>query len=159
MFLERKNYSIYLFPQHNKRTGDNPLSLHRGVSSILFLTHVLLYTLFVLSQVECKQFVSIFLSLLENDERYAEWNTTIIILSCFCKSATGCVVCINRAVVDTVVPHIDIPRLSPGADCMLCTIWYNYACITSCLVSLSRPIYGTTLPCFSYSASGLPFSH
>lgn len=121
-FLKRKNYSIYLFPQHNKRTGYNSPSLHRGVSSCIFLTRVLLYTLFVLSQVECKQFVSIFLSLLENDERYAEWNTTIIILSCFCKSATGCVVCINRAVVDTVVPHIDIPRLSPGADCMLCTI-------------------------------------
>ena len=55
-----KNYSIYLFPQHNKRTGGNPLSIHRGVSSYIFLTHVLLYTLFVLSQVECKQFVSIF---------------------------------------------------------------------------------------------------
>ena len=126
--------------------------------AILFLTHVLLYTLFVLSQVECKQFVS-FLSLLENDERCAEWNTTMNILSCFCKSATGCVVCVNRAAVNIVVSHIDYPGLSPGTDCMLCTIWYNYACITSCLVSLSRPIYGTTLPCFSYSASGLPFSH
>lgn len=60
VFLKRKNYSIYLFPQHNKRTGGNPLSIHRGVSSYIFLTHVLLYTLFVLSQVECKQFVSIF---------------------------------------------------------------------------------------------------
>ena len=158
MFLERKNYSIYLFPQHNKRTGYNSLSLHRGVSSCIFLTHALLYTLFVLSQVECKQFVS-FLSLLENDERCAEWNTTIIILSCFCKSATSCVVCVNRAAVYIVVSHIDYHGLSPCADCMLCTIWYNYACITSCLVSLSRPIYGTTLPCFSYSASGLPFSH
>ena len=63
-----------------------------------------------------------FLSLLENDERYAEWNTTIIILSCFCKSATGCVVCVNRAVVNIVVSHIDHPGLSPGTDCMLCTI-------------------------------------
>lgn len=49
--------------------------------AILFLTHVLLYTLFVLSQVVCKQFVSIFLSLLENDERCAEWNTTIILFT------------------------------------------------------------------------------
>ena len=146
---------------HNITKGQGIISCPYIVvlRAILFLTHVLLYTLFVLSQVVCKQFVSIFLSLLENDERSAEWNTTIIILFCFCKSATGCVVCINRAVANTVAPHIDIPRLSPGADCMLCTIWYNYACITSCLVSLSRPIYGTTLPCFSYSASGLPFSH
>lgn len=52
VFLKRKNYSIYLFPQHNKRTGYNSLSLHRGVSSCIFLTHALLYTLFVLSQVE-----------------------------------------------------------------------------------------------------------
>ena len=121
--------------------------------AILFLTHVLLYTLFVLSQVECKQFVSIFISIRKRRE------IRRIILSCFCKSATGCVVCVNRAVVYTAVSHIDYPGLSPGTDCMLCTIWYNYACITSCLVSLSRPIYGTTLPCFSYSASGLPFSH
>lgn len=90
-----------------------------------------------------------FLSLLENDERYAEWNTTIIILFCFCKSATGRVVCVNRAVVNIVVSHIDYHGLSPCTDCMLCTIWYNYACITSCLVSLSRPIYGTTLPVFA----------
>nr|DAY85489.1 MAG TPA: hypothetical protein [Caudoviricetes sp.] len=35
-FLKRKNYSIYLFPQHNKMTGYNSLSLHRGVSSCIF---------------------------------------------------------------------------------------------------------------------------
>lgn len=69
----------------------------------------------------CKQFVS-FLSLLENDERCAEWNTTIIILFCFCKSATGRVVCVNRAVVNIVVSHIDYHGLSPCTDCMLCTI-------------------------------------
>lgn len=138
--FEKKNYSIYLFPQHNKRTGGNPLSLHRGVSSILFLTHVLLYTLFVLSQVVCKQFVSIFLSLLENDERYAEWNTTIIILSCFCKSATGCVVCINRAVVDTVVPHIDIPRLSPVRT-VCCVPYDTITPVSRHVLSVSRAPY------------------
>ena len=140
VFLKRKNYSIYLFPQHNKRTGGNPLSLHRGVSSILFLTHVLLYTLFVLSQVVCKQFVSIFLSLLENDERYAEWNTTIIILFCFCKSATGCVVCINRAVVNTVVSHIDIPRLSPVRT-VCCVPYDTITPVSRHVLSVSRAPY------------------
>lgn len=140
MFLERKNYSIYLFPQHNKRTGGNPLSLHRGVSSYIFLTHVLLYTLFVLSQVECKQFVSIFLSLLENDERYAEWNTTMNILSCFCKSATGCVVCINRAVVDTVVPHIDIPGF-PRVRTVCCVPYDTITPVSRHVLSVSRAPY------------------
>lgn len=108
--------------------------------AILFLTHVLLYTLFVLSQVVCKQFVSIFLSLLENDERYAEWNTTIIILSCFCKSATGCVVCINRAVVDTVVPHIDIPRLSPVRT-VCCVPYDTITPVSRHVLSVSRAPY------------------
>ena len=140
VFLKRKNYSIYLFPQHNKRTGGNPLSLHRGVSSILFLTHVLLYTLFVLSQVVCKQFVSIFLSLLENDERYAEWNTTIIILSCFCKSATGCVVYVNRAEVVLSYLILTSPGF-PRVRTVCCVPYDTITPVSRHVLSVSRAPY------------------
>lgn len=84
--------------------------------------------------------MSIFLSLLENDERYAEWNTTIIIPSCFCKSATGCVVCINRAVVNTVVSHIDIPRLSPVRT-VCCVPYDTITPVSRHVLSVSRALY------------------
>lgn len=76
MFLKRKIILFICF--HNITKGQGIISCPYIVvfRAILFLTHVLLYTLFVLSQVECEQFVSI-LSLLENDERCAEWNTTM----------------------------------------------------------------------------------
>lgn len=121
MFLKRKIILFICF--HNITKGQDiiPCPYIVVFRAVLFLNHVSLYTLFVLSQVECKQFVS-FLSLLENDERCVEWNTTIIILSCFCKSATGRVVCVNRAVANIVVSHIDYHGLSPCTDCILCTI-------------------------------------
>lgn len=103
MFLKRKIILFICF--HNITKGQGIISCPYIVvfRAILFLTHVLLYTLFVLSQVECKQFVSIFISIRKRRE------IRRIILSCFCKSATGCVVCVNRAVVYTAVSHIDIP--------------------------------------------------
>ena len=84
--------------------------------------------------------MSIFLSLLENDERCAEWNTTMNILSCFCKSATGCVVCINRAVVNTVVSHIDIPRLSLVRT-VCCVPYDTITPVSRHVLSVSRAPY------------------
>lgn len=63
-----------------------------------------------------------------------------IILFCFCKSATGCAVCANRAVVNTVVSHINSLDF-PQARTVCCVPYDTITPVSRHVLSVSRALY------------------